>query len=62
MNGSLLLMRKDLFIFFRSPLAYIVMACFLLISGYFFVTAVQYFEMISIQVMQNPAVRDFHAQ
>ncbi len=59
MNGSLLLMRKDLYIFFRSPLAYIVMACFLLISGYFFVTAVQYFEMISIQVMQNPQISDF---
>lgn len=59
MNGSLLLMRKDLFIFFRSPLAYIVMACFLLISGYFFATAVQYFEMISIQVMQNPNIKDF---
>lgn len=59
MNGSILVMRKDLFVLFRSPLAYVIMACFLLISGYFFVTAVQYFELISIQVMQNPQVSDF---
>lgn len=59
MNGSLLLMRKDLCIYFRSPLAYIVMACFLLVSGYFFATGVQYFELISIQVMQNPNITDF---
>ncbi len=59
MSETLLLMRKDLFILFRSPLAYIVMACFLAITGYFFVSGVQYFELISIQVMQTPHIQDF---
>ncbi len=59
MSETLLLMRKDLFVLFRSPLAYIVMACFLAITGYFFASGVQYFELVSIQVMQTPNITDF---
>jgi ABC-2 type transport system permease protein len=60
MSGGFLLARKDLIIFFRSPLAYIILFCFLLISGYFFTMSVSYYEMISIQISQNPGITDFN--
>jgi ABC-2 type transport system permease protein len=60
MNGSILLAHKDLVVFFRSPLAYIVLFCFLLISGYFFTMSVGYYAAVSIQVSQNPGITDFN--
>jgi len=60
MNGSILLAQKDLTIYFRSPLAYIILFCFLAISGYFFATSVGYYEVVSIQVAQNPGITDFN--
>ncbi|MFW5837111.1 MAG: ATP-binding cassette domain-containing protein [Desulfovibrionaceae bacterium] len=54
MRSSLLLSRKDFIILFRSPLAYVIMFCFLLISGYFFVSAVGYYQLWSISIMQSP--------
>ncbi|MGE4298713.1 MAG: ABC transporter permease [Desulfovibrionaceae bacterium] len=59
MNASLLIARKDLCLFFRAPLGYLVLACFLLVSGYFFVASVSYYELVSIQLMQNPQLADF---
>jgi ABC-2 type transport system permease protein len=53
MGSSLLLARKDLLILFRSPLAYVIMFCFLVISGYFFVSAVGYYQLVSISLMQS---------
>jgi ABC-2 type transport system permease protein len=58
MGGSLLTARKDLTVLFRSPLAYLILAAFLFISGYFFVSAMRYFELISMQIMQSPQAPD----
>ncbi len=54
MSQSLLLARKDFAILFRSPLAYVLLTCFLFISGYFFVSHLSFYELISLQLMQNP--------
>jgi ABC-2 type transport system permease protein len=54
MGASLLLARKDFLILFRSPLAYVIMFCFLVISGYFFVSSVGYYQLWSISIMQSP--------
>ncbi|MBG0777750.1 MAG: ABC transporter permease subunit [Desulfovibrionaceae bacterium] len=54
MSAAVLVARKDLMILFRSPLAYVVLAAFLALGGYFFASSVGYFELVSIQLMQNP--------
>ncbi|TVM17705.1 ABC transporter permease [Oceanidesulfovibrio indonesiensis] len=59
MSKSLLLARKDLAILFRSPLAYLIMAFFLLVSGYFFMIGVGFYEMLSMEAMRSPEVADF---
>jgi ABC-2 type transport system permease protein len=46
--------RRELSYFFNSPVAYAVIAVFLLISGYFFYNLLAYFNMLAIQLMQNP--------
>jgi ABC-2 type transport system permease protein len=47
--NTLTICRKELSSYFRSPIAYGVMAFFALISGYFFYVAVVYFVQMSIQ-------------
>ena len=47
--NTLTICRKELLSYFRSPIAYGVMAFFALISGYFFYVAVVYFMQISLQ-------------
>ncbi len=59
MTKSLLIARKDLAILFRSPLAYVVMACFLVVTGSFFVVSVRYFEALSMEAMRMPEVGNF---
>ncbi len=61
MKGCLLLARKDLTVLFRSPLAWILLTCFLVICGYFFVSAVRYFELVSMQLMRNSQAMDITA-
>lgn len=62
MSGAYLLAKKDLLVLFRSPLAYIVLACFLMITGYFFAANVTMFQQFSIQAMRNPTIQDFTPQ
>ena len=47
--NTLTICRKELLSYFRSPIAYGVMAFFALIAGYFFYVAVVYFMQVSIQ-------------
>ena len=47
--NTLTIFRKELISYFRSPIAYGVMAFFALISGYFFYVAVVYFVQMGIQ-------------
>ena len=46
--------RRELFYFYSSPIAYVVIAVFVLLAGYFFYNLVAFFNMSSIQAMQNP--------
>lgn len=62
MRASLLAAQKDLVILFRSPLAYILMACFLFIAGYFFASGVGYYQLVSLQMMQMPEAATFTPQ
>ncbi len=47
--NTLTIARKELNSYFRSPIAYGVMAFFALIAGYFFYVATMYFVTRSIQ-------------
>jgi ABC-2 type transport system permease protein len=49
MSNTLTIWRKELNSYFRSPIAYGVMAFFALIAGYFFYVAVVYFVRMSVQ-------------
>lgn len=56
MTKALLLAQKDAMILFRSPLAYSILGCLLAVCGYFFASSIQLFEMLSLQMLQNPGV------
>ena len=47
--------KKELKTYFTSPIAYVVIAIFLLIVGYFFYSLILWFNSISFQAAQNPS-------
>jgi len=48
--------KKELRLYFTSPVAYVVFTIFLLISGYFFYSIFAFFNLISMQSAMNPAL------
>ncbi|MBI1353735.1 MAG: ABC transporter permease subunit [Acidobacteria bacterium] len=48
--------RRELNVYFSSPIAYIVLAMFSLIFGYFFASGVAFFQSISAQAAMNPGM------
>jgi ABC-2 type transport system permease protein len=46
--------KKELGLYFRSPVGYIVFCIFLLIWGFFFTSAVRWFSDYTLQAAQNP--------
>ena len=54
MRGFWSVYRKELYSLFASPIFYVVAFTFLLISGYFFYSAVIYFNLVSFQASQDP--------
>lgn len=56
------LAKKDLFILFRSPLAYLILGCFLFLVGYFFVSLVSQYQLFSLQAMQLSGIENFTPQ
>jgi ABC-2 type transport system permease protein len=48
------LYRRELAYYFQSPVAYAVIAVFALLAGYFFYNLLGFFNLTSIQTMQNP--------
>ncbi|HID31121.1 MAG TPA: hypothetical protein EYP19_14140, partial [Desulfobacterales bacterium] len=54
MRSVYAILKRELYVYFSSPIAYVVVSIFLLLSGYFFYTAFAYFSMISVQAMQMP--------
>jgi ABC-2 type transport system permease protein len=59
LNGCLALWRKELTVYFATPIFYITGFFFLVLAGYFFYTNVLYYSIISLQAAQqasNPQV------
>lgn len=54
MTRIIALYRRELSYYFQSPVAYAVTTLFLLLSGYFFYNLLGYFNLASMQAMQNP--------
>ena len=48
------IMKKELRLYFTTPVAYGVMFCFLLITGYFFYSIFAFYTMASMQAAMNP--------
>jgi len=46
--------KKEVGSYFLSPIAYVVITIFLILSGYFFYSSVAYYSLISLQAIQNP--------
>src|SRR5882672_5123952 len=47
-------MKKELRLYFTTPVAYGVTFCFLLVSGYFFYSIFAFYTMASMQAAMNP--------
>ncbi len=54
MNNIWSLMKKEVQAYFSSPIAYVVIAGFLLLVGYFFYSLVWWFNAQAMQMAQNP--------
>lgn len=48
--------KKELRLYFTSPIAYVVITIFLLIAGYFFYSILAFFSLVSMQSVMNPAM------
>jgi ABC-2 type transport system permease protein len=51
---ALAIFKKELRLYFTSPIAYVVLAVFSLIAGYFFTYVFRYFVLFSMQASMNP--------
>jgi len=54
MNGVLAILRKELIVYFTTPIFYLTGFCFLILGGYFFYSNVLYYSVVSYQGAQNP--------
>ena len=55
LNGCSALIRKEMTVYFATPIFYLTGFFFLVLAGYFFYTNVLYYSIISFQVMQQAA-------
>jgi ABC-2 type transport system permease protein len=62
LNGCLALLRKELTVYFATPIFYITGFFFLVLAGYFFYTNVLYYSIISLQAAQQAANPQVAAQ
>ncbi len=56
MKNFYAILKRELYVYFSSPIAYVVVTIFLVLSGYLFYSAFAYFSMISMQAMRMPGV------
>lgn len=54
MSGTTAIIRKELTVYFATPIFYITGFCFLLLGGYFFYANTLYYSLLSFQGAQNP--------
>ncbi len=57
MRNFLLILQKELRSYFNSPIAYVVIAMFLALSGYYFYNIFASFSTISFQALSNPMLQ-----
>jgi len=53
-SGCLAVWRKELVVYFSTPIFYLTGTFFLLLGGYFFFSNVAYYNLLSLQASQNP--------
>ncbi len=58
MHGFWAVFRKEMSNFFVSPIAYSIIAIFLLVSGFFFWANVSFMSLISLQAAGNPMIAE----
>lgn len=56
MRGFWAVYTKELYSFWASPILYVVLFVFFLLAGYFFYSAVAYYNVLSFQATQNPFI------
>jgi len=54
MNNILTIAKKEIRTYFTSPIAYVVIAVFLVLTGFFFYSIIWWFNSQAIQMAQNP--------
>jgi ABC-2 type transport system permease protein len=54
MRKTTAIYKRELMYFYNSVIAYVVITIFMLLAGYFFYNLVAYFNLTSVQAMQNP--------
>jgi len=54
MLNSYPIFKREVGSYFLSPIAYVVITIFLILSGYFFYSSIAYYSLISLQAVQNP--------
>lgn len=54
MKNVAFIAKKEIRAYFHSPIAYVVIAVFLLLSGYFFYNSVVWFSQYAMEASQNP--------
>lgn len=54
MNNILAICKREIKTYFTSPIAYVAITVFLVITGFFFYTLIQWFNLQSMQMARNP--------
>ena len=62
MRAFLAIYLREMRAYFFSPIAYVLLIAFLLITGYFFYNGVAYYSLASLQAMQNPMLMKLNLQ
>jgi len=58
-SGCLAVWRKELMVYFSTPIFYLTGVVFLLLGGYFFYANVAYYTVLSFQAGQNPYLAEY---
>jgi ABC-2 type transport system permease protein len=62
MRAFLAIYQREIRAYFHSPIAYVLMVGFLVITGYFFYNGVAFYSLASMQAMQNPLFMKLNLQ
>jgi len=52
--------KRELRVYFTSPIAYALMVIFLVVAGYFFYNSLAYYSLLSFQAMRNPYLENLN--